>query len=119
MWAAVLFSLSAKSFAPDETVSLVLPGWLWHVAVYTVFGATLAWARWRGHPTVRHGLFLGLGGLYALSDEWHQSFVPGREPSVADFGADLVGISLGYALARLIASSRRGEAFDERKEGST
>jgi len=35
--------------------------------------------------------FLGAGALAAL-DEWHQSFVPGRDASVGDFLLDLVGI---------------------------
>lgn len=34
--------------------------------------------------------FFGAGALAAL-DEWHQSFVPGRDASVGDFLLDLVG----------------------------
>jgi hypothetical protein len=35
---------------------------------------------------------------YGLSDEWHQSFVPGRYFSVADLEADAIGVALGIAL---------------------
>ena len=33
--------------------------------------------------------------LYAASDEFHQSFVPGRGPSVMDVGIDAIGAGLG------------------------
>lgn len=36
--------------------------------------------------------------LYAASDEFHQSFVPTRGPSVVDVGIDTVGAGLGLAL---------------------
>ena len=32
---------------------------------------------------------------YAASDEWHQSFVPGRSPDAADWFADAVGALAG------------------------
>jgi VanZ family protein len=34
--------------------------------------------------------------LYGASDEWHQSFVPGRYPAVSDWLADAAGIVIGY-----------------------
>ena len=44
----------------------------------------------------RGGRALGAAGafalLYAISDEWHQSFVPGRGPSAADVVIDGLGI---------------------------
>jgi VanZ family protein len=44
-----------------------------------------------------------LGGLvlFAISDEIHQSFVPGRTSSYADIGLDVIGISLGLAVSKL------------------
>jgi len=36
-----------------------------------------------------------LAGLYAVTDEFHQSFTPGRNPSVADVGIDAVGAIIG------------------------
>jgi VanZ family protein len=35
--------------------------------------------------------------LYGLTDEWHQSFVPGRSAAVADALADMVGAIVGSA----------------------
>jgi VanZ family protein len=36
-----------------------------------------------------------IGGLYGVSDEFHQSFIPGRYPSVSDIIADTVGALIG------------------------
>jgi len=39
-----------------------------------------------------------LGVLYAVSDEWHQAFVPGRGPSINDVFIDASGIVIGMCL---------------------
>lgn len=41
--------------------------------------------------------------LYAASDEWHQSFVPGRSCRLYDVGVDSIGFSAGV-LAVLLAA---------------
>ena len=45
-------------------------------------------------------LVLVVGGLYAASDEWHQSFVPNRIACVEDWGADMTGLWVGAAVWR-------------------
>ncbi len=35
---------------------------------------------------------------FALSDEWHQSFVPGRRFSMGDLGSDALGTAIGISL---------------------
>ncbi len=37
----------------------------------------------------------GLAFLYALTDEYHQSLVPGRDASLVDIGVDALGAALG------------------------
>ncbi|HHB76440.1 MAG TPA: VanZ family protein, partial [Desulfobulbus sp.] len=32
--------------------------------------------------------------LYGVSDEWHQSFVPGRTPDILDIAADTFGAAV-------------------------
>lgn len=49
--------------------------------------------------------------LYAVSDEWHQSFVPGRKAAATDVAIDGIGALLGLlgwrlALRRLAASKQ-------------
>lgn len=51
--------------------------------------------------------------LYAMSDEWHQSLVPGRAGRWSDVLIDAAGVALAWAAAAILA--RRG--LD--KDGST
>lgn len=62
-------------------------GWLWTVALR---------ATWEGCSSLAVVLFTLIFTLgYGLSDEWHQSFVPGRVSSTTDVVADVIGGGLG------------------------
>ena len=50
-------------------------------------------------------VFAGLV-LFAISDEIHQAFIPGRSASLMDIGLDLVGILAGLALFRQVRRPR-------------
>lgn len=91
LWAAIIFALSSRSTLPTG-----LGGGLdkvAHFGAYAVLGALLA------HGALAWGLRLGwplvLGLAYAASDEFHQSFVPGRHSDVADWLADALGVAAG------------------------
>ncbi len=104
VWAAVLFFMSA---AEDPGLGVgTIPDKPAHVAAYAVLGLGLAWARERAHPEAAHSVFLVLGFAYGLSDEWHQSFVTGREAAVGDWISDVVGVVVGYAALQLWARRR-------------
>ena len=45
-----------------------------------------------------------VGALYAASDEFHQSFVPGRGPSIIDVGLDSLGVFTGILGVLIIIS---------------
>ena len=47
-------------------------------------------------------LFVGL--IYAISDEYHQSFVPGRGPSIRDVCIDTAGVFFGIIIVLIIIS---------------
>ena len=70
-----------------------------HILEYTLFGFLLARAIiLSGHVSSKNVIWaLVMAGsfLYGLSDEYHQSFVIGREASWGDLLADMVGGSLG------------------------
>jgi len=89
-WAALIFALSS---VPD--LGTGLGGWdlllrkLAHAAEYAVLGALLLRA------TGRRGLAFALGGLYAISDELHQMFVPGRMGRPLDVAIDALGVACG------------------------
>jgi len=94
---------------------LPLPGFfladkLAHTMVYAALGAAWLHAldrRWRRrHPALAAWSAVAFGLFYGLSDEYHQSFVPGRFPSVADLVADGVG---GLASGALFWWRRRGK----------
>lgn len=46
----------------------------------------------------RSAVLFSAGFLYALSDEIHQSFVPGRDCSAWDLMADTAGLAIGLAI---------------------
>lgn len=70
-----------------------------HVAIYAVLGLNMS-AALRSALTTRGtlGLSLSLGTLYAVSDEFHQSFVPGRLASLRDVLIDIGGLILGICI---------------------
>jgi VanZ family protein len=113
MWAAVLFLLSATPLDLDRDWWLGANDKLVHLGLYAVLGAALAFARARGTKTVSHLAMIAIGAAYGVSDEWHQSFVPGRVPSVGDWLADAAGVALGYGLVLLVVYRRRGEERGE------
>jgi VanZ family protein len=67
-----------------------------HFTMYAVLGALAARARrTEGAVPVVVGIL-----LFAVADEWHQRWIPGRGASVWDWMADAAGASVGYAVQR-------------------
>ena len=50
-------------------------------------------------------LSLIISYLYGVSDEFHQSFTPGRTPKLTDTLIDLLGILIGFLLIKFIIPS--------------
>lgn len=100
LWAVVLFLLSAWPDGPGREWLPWLPGKdkIAHVVLYSVFGGTLAHVRRYSSFPVSAVLVIAVGLVYGLTDEWHQSFVPGRDPSLWDWVADAVGVIVGYGI---------------------
>lgn len=97
VWAAVIFAFSSVPSLSSGlgTWDLVLRKAA-HVVEFAVLGALLA----RALPSLRSAIVLG--SLYALTDEVHQVFVPGRVGSPLDWGLDTAGVVAGaLAWARL------------------
>ena len=97
LWAAVIFALSS---IPSLSTGLGL--WdtilrkLAHSAEYAVLGLLLVRA------LAREVTAFAAGVAYAISDEIHQHFVPGRHASPLDVAIDAAGVLLGVlALHRL------------------
>ena len=92
-----------------------------HLIEYTCLGAS--------YMLLLHELFMsrsaslklccifavGAGLAYALSDEVHQIFVPGRAFQISDIAVDLIGCIIGSAAAALIIKliKKTGASFNE------
>lgn len=79
-----------------------------HFTAYGVLGVFLLGAmllRPGGYTATQVALATLIASLYGISDEIHQSFVPGRDPDVLDWLADTSGALLAtLVLARLTCS---------------
>lgn len=59
-----------------------------------VYASFLRGKEFEWHPRIAFRSVL-VSGLYSLTDEFHQSFVPGRTASIMDCGIDTTGAVLG------------------------
>lgn len=90
-----LVSLATPLFGPDTDIVSVAG----HFAEYLVFGVLLFHALWRSAPQQRWWLLViaavAMASFYGVTDEFHQSFVPGRLCDPADWLTDTVGAAIG------------------------
>lgn len=91
---------------------------LLHAAAYGLM-AWIFWQTWRPALANRSVLLSLLTvlfcALFGLSDEWHQSFVAGRDASAFDWLADAVGAILLVVLLRKRERSSGSPRVEERK----
>ena len=124
LWMAVIFFASTGKFSASNTVLLIQPFLRWlfpqisderialvhfllrkagHFSEYAILGLLAVGAfRNSPHPALRHRWFLAaliLVSAYAFLDEYHQSFVPSRTPSVYDSFIDIAGGLTALVLA--------------------
>jgi VanZ family protein len=92
-WAALIFVVSAQ---PDLATGLgtwdTILRKLAHVVEYAILGALLLRAFALRVPALAAGI------AYAISDEIHQAFVPGRYASALDVAIDAAGVVVGVLL---------------------
>jgi VanZ family protein len=85
---------------------------LLHAIAYGVLALTVLFAV-PGHQYRKHPWRISLSVvlfclLYGISDEFHQSFVPGRMPSVLDLTADTLGAVVAAVLWFQVKTDRTG-----------
>ena len=120
-WGAVIFDLSSQSRRVADSKS---PLWEWlsnlaHAPLFGLFALLTAslvlrepgggWPRWRPR---RAALVVACTLLYGITDEWHQSTVPGRDASILDVVTDLVAALM---VVWVIAAVGRGEGLVRRR----
>lgn len=109
LWMAVIFVISDQPTVPQlPGMMSSLTSVIGHFSVYFVLAILLWWALAPLDLAVRQRLLLAftIAVLYGVSDEWHQSFVPGRYPSFFDVATDAVGAGSGLIAIHLAARSR-------------
>ncbi len=102
----VLFLYFSLIFWLSDQSSLPAPQWfeyqdkLHHAMAYFVM-ALLVWRGFRHlftSPIIVVFLSIAFCSLFGWSDEWHQSFVEGRQSDLADWVADTVGALLAMSV---------------------
>lgn len=76
-----------------------------HFSIYTLVGFLLM-ALFSTYESIKrkYQIYISaiIGILYAISDEIHQSFTPGRGPKITDLFIDSLGVFFGMAVILLI-----------------
>ena len=77
-----------------------------HFSLYTVIGFLLMslMSTYKLEQINRISISGIIGLLYAVSDEIHQSFIPGRGPKIGDVFIDFSGVIVGILIAILIVN---------------
>lgn len=77
-----------------------------HFSIYTLVGIWIMSFISTYDITILKKLFfsIGVGLLYAISDEIHQGFIPGRSPEIRDVLIDTCGVTLGILIVVAIVS---------------
>jgi len=111
----IIYYLSSLSDIPVLIeVQKNVPDYILHGIAYFVFGVCVVFGAWfRGVRKFRI-LFLEpalIIFVYGCLDEYHQLFVPYRDPSIRDVLADFVGGLLAVTFMMLILSIRQKKSF--------
>src|SRR5438105_15551404 len=147
IWLSVIFVGSTNLMSAEHTSRFVVPFLLWlrpgmsphtiwvilvlmrkcaHVTEYAVL-ALLLWRALRSIPILRAKMLMVFGAvvlgcaLFAATDEFHQTFVRSRTPSVRDLllhiAAAMLGWSLGVVFRRRHSTEFRANARSKLVDG--
>jgi VanZ family protein len=102
LWAVVIFSFSANPTRPSSEIhwqDFIIKKTA-HIIEYAVFTTLLYRAlRKVGYDIKKAGYTaLAIAFLYGTTDEYHQSFTPGREPTIRDILFDTLGSGIAIYL---------------------
>ena len=116
---AIIFKLSSMTTAELEDFPHIWDK-LAHFCEYATLAGCYAmlWTRnaWSKRQWLRV-LVVGILALaYGCTDEYHQSFVPGRSVSLEDICADVVGGIVGITIYALVRPWKRFRIFFEKEK---
>jgi len=96
LYCGLIFFLSSQSRLIETPLDFPNKDKLFHATAYAIM-AYAAWSAFR-HHIEKHALLAVISvlfcSMYGVSDEFHQSFVVGRDADVWDWVADTVGAVL-------------------------
>lgn len=119
LWVGFLFYMSSRTPPFPRPPSSILRSWymnLRHAPAYGLLATLIlwAWARrgelWAANSR-RVAAAVALAVLYGVTDEFHQSFVPGRDASFLDLTTDFVGALFAVSLLRAVEAGRPARDF--------
>lgn len=103
---AAIFWASAQPYDGHEMAWWELAGrTAGHFAGYALLAAAWVWAL-PGRLSLRLALAAAISLLYAISDEYHQTFVDGRTGSADDVVIDSLGIATALLFGRAFWGGR-------------
>jgi VanZ family protein len=144
LWAAVIWSFSTGAFTTENTSKFIVPFLRWllprtpqetlfflhylirkcgHLTEYFILSLLVLRGLRAGKKESHLGwavAAVAVVAIYAALDEFHQSFVPGRTPAVADVLLDTAGgiaAQIAAALVMLWGDVRLGRAGKSPKPG--
>lgn len=111
-WAGLISWLSSRSRPLPVTIPIPHFDKLLHLGAFGLLAALVAHALLQLGRSARRALLVAVlaVSLYGAFDEWHQSFVPGRDADPLDWAADTAGAALGAALAAVVLPRRKARA---------
>lgn len=84
-----------------------------HITEFAVLAVAIAWPLWlsslKGYGLA--AMTIGLTAFYASSDEFHQTFIPGRSGEIRDVMIDTIGAVIGFIVFHIII-----KIFNNRKQ---
>ena len=92
LYCSFIFWLSSKPTLPAPML-FTHQDKIFHMGAYFIMGI-LAWRFFNdlfAKPIIVFLVSLCFSSIYGISDEWHQSYVPGREADILDWLADTLG----------------------------
>jgi|tagenome__1003787_1003787.scaffolds.fasta_scaffold20695472_2 hypothetical protein len=106
---AVIFALSAQ---PDLNSGLGIWDTIGRKLIHMATYGLLWWLWWRALGRQGPVFAVAITLAYAVTDEFHQHFVPGRHGSPVDVAIDATGVALAILAARLtgVSDPRRSAA---------
>ena len=107
--AAAISYISTLTFPSSSYSGLGIKATLYHIIAFFLFAIFLmiSLSRGKSKPLLIMAFFISL--LYAVIDELHQSFVPGRYASLNDFMLDSIGIVYALFIYMISLIYRKGK----------